>query len=524
MGMRYRGVWFLYMGILLLASSFSEAQLKLPFYFSDHMVIQRGQKINVWGMASPGTTIVVSLNGKAAKTEANAQGHWQLSLPEMEEGGPYELGVKAGDEKIVLKDVYIGDVWLASGQSNMQFPVSQALNAEKEIKEANYPLIRLLQVPMDVALKYSLEKMLLDRDLRYDVDCNWQVCSPQTVGGFSAVAYFFARELYQNLKIPIGIINASMGNTPAEAWTPYDTLIGNPKLKPIVDKWGTAWEQFDQQVEKWLREVEQAKKEGKPEPPYPQRPQREFWRPAGLYNAMIAPFTKFPIKGVIWYQGESNIGRAEEYTILFPALIGSWREAWGIGDFPFLFVQIACLGGKRPPEPPKRCLFCEIREAQLAGLRLPNTGMAVAIDSDPALHPKNKQLVGKRLALAAFAIAYGQKVEYRGPMFEKMGMEGDKARIYFKYTAGGLVCKGEKLIGFSIAGEDGKFVWADAEIEGDTVVVWSDKVQKPVAVRYGWAGNPECNLYNKLGLPAVPFRTDIPPYLKGILPLESVDR
>jgi sialate O-acetylesterase len=501
----------LFFAIFLTSYSLCEGQLKLPSFFSDHMVFQRGQKINVRGMAEPGTTITISLNGKTAKGKANEEGHWLISLPAMKEGGPYELEVKAGDEKIVLKDVYIGEVWIASGQSNMWWPVSESMNAEKEIKEANYPQIRLLQVP----LKTSTE-------LQWDVECKWQVCSPETVKDFSAVAYFFARELYKNLNVPIGMIHSSVGGTPAEAWTSYKTLKSNPKFKPLLE----IWKKYDQEVKKWQRDVEKAKMEGKPEPPHPQAPfgldpqWAECWRPSALYNAMIAPFTPYPLRGAIWYQGESNVGRAEEYSVLFPAMIEDWRKAWGIGEFPFLFVQLANFMERKPE--PSESAWAELREAQMAALRLPNTGMAVAIDIGEAndIHPKNKQDVGKRLALAALAKAYGFKIEYSGPLFEKMEVEGNKARLFFKHTGSGLVCEGDKLLGFAIAGEDKKFVWADAKIEGKTVVVWSDKVQKPVAVRYAWADNPECNLYNKEGLPAVPFRTDIPPYLKGILPVK----
>jgi len=503
--MRCIRMLFIFSIVLLFVASFSEAQLKLPSFFSDHMVFQRGQKIRVWGMAEPGTTIIVSLNGKTAKGKANVEGRWQVSLPAMKEGGPYELEVKAGDEKMVLKDVYIGEVWIASGQSNMEFSVAGALNAEKEIKEANYPLIRLLHTPWKTTPQ-----------LQWDAECKWEVCSPQTVKNFSAVAYFFARELYKKLKVPIGMIESSVGGTPAEAWTSYKTLSSNPRFRYLLEP----WEKYDREVEKWRKEVEKAKREGKQEPPPPKAPNWEFWRPAGLFNGMIAPFTLYPIRGAIWYQGESNVGRAEEYSVLFPAMIEDWRKAWGIGEFPFLFVQLANFMERKPE--PSESAWAELREAQMAALRLPNTGMAVAIDIGEAndIHPKNKQDVGKRLALAALAKAYGFKIEYSGPLFERMEIEGNKARIFFTHTGSGLVCKGDKLLGFAIAGEDKKFVWADAKIEGKTVVVWSDKVQKPVAVRYAWADNPECNLYNKEGLPAVPFRTDIPPYLKGILPVK----
>lgn len=488
-------------GVVLSFVQLGLAELKLPSFFSDHMVLQRGIKIPVWGIASPGEKITVKLANHSAQTKANAQGRWQVSLPSMEAGGPYELVVKGENDEIVLRDVLIGDVWIASGQSNMQWPVSASMNAEKEIASANHPQIRLLQAP----LKSTKEP-------QWDIECKWQVCSPQTVKDFSAVAYFFARDLQKNLDIPIGIINSSVGGTPAEAWASMQTLRSLPELKPLLE----IWEKYDEELEKWIAGGKQGPH---PTPPFNLGADwAEFWRPAGLYNAMIAPFTRFPIKGAIWYQGESNVGRAKEYSVLFPAMIEDWRKHWGIGDFPFLFVQLANFM-QRHPEPTESA-WAELREAQLAALKLPKTGVAVAIDIGDAndIHPKNKQDVGKRLALAALAIAYGKKVVYSGPMFEKMQIEGDKIRIFFKHTGSGLVCKGDKLTGFAIAGEDKRFHWAEARIEGNTVVVWSPQVPHPVAVRYAWADNPDCNLYNKEGLPAVPFRTDIPDYMKGILP------
>jgi len=485
------------------------AEVKLPSFFSDHMVLQREQPIPIWGIASPSENITVNLADHNAMSKANAEGHWQVILPPMNAGGPYDLVIKGEKETITLRDVYIGDVWLASGQSNMQWPVAASMNAEKEIKEANYPLIRLLQAP----LKWAAQP-------QWDIECKWQICSPQTIGDFSAVAYFFARELHKHLNIPIGIINSSVGGTPAEAWLSMRTLRSLPELKPLLE----LWDKYDEEMEKWNKEREKAKAEGKPEPTHPTPPfgvdvgWADFWRPAGLFNAMISPFTRFPIKGAIWYQGESNVGRAKEYSVLFPALIEDWRKLWGIGDFSFLFVQLANFM-QRYPEPTESG-WAELREAQMAALKLPNTGMAVTIDIGDAndIHPQNKQDVGKRLALAARAIAYGEKIVYSGPMYEKMQIEGNRVRLFFKHTGSGLVCKGAKLLGFAIAGEDKRFRWAEAKIEGDTVVVWNPEISHPVAVRYAWADNPECNLYNKEGLPAVPFRTDIPDYLKGTLP------
>lgn len=491
----------LLVGVILTLAPLSLAGVKLPSFFSDHMVLQRDVKIPIWGLSSPGETIRVKLGNHSFQTKANAQGHWQVLLPAMKVGGPYELVVEGENEKINLSDVYIGDVWIASGQSNMQWPVSASMNAEKEIASANYPLIRLLQVP----LKFSKEP-------QWDIECKWQVCSPQTVKDFSAVAYFFARELQKDLNIPIGIINSSVGGTPAEAWTSMRTLKNLPELGALLE----LWEKYDEAVSRWNSEGKQGPH---PTPPFGLGVEwAEFWRPAGLFNAMIAPFTRFPIKGAIWYQGESNVGRAREYSVLFPAMIEDWRKHWGIKDLPFFFVQLANFM-QRHPEPTESG-WAELREAQMSALKLPKTGMAVAIDIGDAedIHPKNKQDVGKRLALSALAIAYDKKLVYSGPMFEKMKVEGDKIRIFFKHTGSGLTYKGDRLKGFAIAGEDKKFKWAEARIEGNTVVVWNPQISHPVVVRYAWADNPDCNLYNKEGLPAVPFRTDIPDYMKDKLP------
>jgi sialate O-acetylesterase len=331
------------------------------------------------------------------------------------------------------------------------------------------------------------------------------------------VGYFFGRELHRSLGVPIGLINTSWGGTPAESWTSLDTLTGNADLKPIVDRWNHALaefpkanEQYQKEFADWKEAAEKAKAEGKTAPPAPRPPlgPDHPHRAAGLFNGMIVPLVPFAIRGAIWYQGESNAGRAYQYRTLLPAMIQDWREAWGQGEFPFLIVQLANFEA-RPPQP-EGSDWAELREAQTMTLALPKTGMAVTIDIGEAkdIHPRNKQDVGRRLALAAQRIAYGNHLVYSGPVYDSMKIEGSKIRIRFQHVGGGLMAKGDAPLGFTIAGEERNFVPAHATIDGDTVVVWSDQVSDPVAVRYGWADNPVCNLYNNAELPASPFRTD----------------
>lgn len=503
--------------ICVFACGLLNADIKLPSLFSDHMVLQRGINIAIWGNASPNERIRVrlQLQGSSEKQievqcTASADGKWKTYLPPMQAGGPYELTVSSeGGEAITISDILIGDVWVCSGQSNMEWPVARSANAEQEIASANYQSIRLFMV----------RKVVISDKPVDDPQGKWQVCSPETVRDFSAVGYFFAREIHEHLKVPIGMIQAAWGGTPAESWTSMQALSSDPDLRIILDNWKKiveaypeALKRYEERLKQWEEEARKAKEEGKPIPRRPSPPMGpgHHWQPSGLFNGMIAPLTQFAIKGVIWYQGESNTGRAAQYRKLFPTLINDWRRAWGI-DFPFLFVQLANFMQRKPK--PSESAWAELREAQLLTfLKVPKTGMAVAIDIGEAddIHPKNKQDVGKRLALAARAIAYGESIVFSGPIFNKIAIEGNKIRIYFKHVGSGLMAKGEKLTGFAIAGEDGKFVWANAEIDGDTVVVWNPQIDKPVAVRYAWSDNPDCNLYNKEGLPASPFRTDMP--------------
>jgi sialate O-acetylesterase len=469
------------------------AELKVHSLFQEHMVLQSDFACPVWGTVEPGEEITVSIAGQKKTAKADAAGKWSLKLDPMKAGGPHEMTV-AGRATVTIPDVLVGEVWVCSGQSNMEMVVNSCLNLAEEKASANFPNVR----------HFLVKKNPQDAPVA-DVSGSWKPTTPENVGGFTAVGYFFGRELHQKLNVPIGLIHTSWGGTAAELWTSKPVLEGNEILKPIVANFSKKLENYEKQVAGHKEAAEKAKAEGKPAPKAPSKPMS----PSCLYNGMIAPVLPYGIKGAIWYQGESNAGAAKQYQTLFPEMIKNWRKDWGQGDFPFGFVQLANFQARK--DAPADSNWAELREAQTMTLSLPKTGMAVIIDIGDAkdIHPKNKQDVGKRLALWAQSQVYGKELpEYSSPLYESMKVDGGKVRIAFKHTGTGLEAKGGKLTGFAIAGEDKTFVWADAAVDGKTVVVSSDKVAKPVAVRYAWADNPECSLYNKEGLPASPFRTD----------------
>ncbi|MGA2916231.1 MAG: sialate O-acetylesterase [Sedimentisphaerales bacterium] len=509
---------FVFLALVLFASA-AYAEIKLPAIISDNMVLQAQTKVPIWGWAEAQSEIKVTCSWSPTEYTAHSDsnGRWLVKVDTPKSGGKYEITITCGQESKTINNILIGEVWLCSGQSNMEWLVMQANNAEKEISEATYPDIRLFKV------QEGTSKEPVD-------DCNgqWKVCSPKSAAKFSAVGYFFGREIYKRLNVPVGLINSSFGGTPAEAWTRREILENNDDLKryperdAIIEKQRGKYERrYDQMLEQWQKDVNAAQASGAKPPKKPRGPQEleEKFKCSRLYNVMIHPLIPFAIKGVIWYQGEGNVDKAFPYRKLFPAMIKSWREEWKQGDFPFYYVQLASFGVdmKKTPaglpnlEVPTNSKWAELREGQLMTLSLPNTGMAVAMDVGEidTIHPKNKQDVGKRLALWALAKTYGFKnIVYSGPLYKKMEIEGDKARIFFEQTGSGLMVKGNSLKGFAIAGADEKFVWADAKIDGDTVLVWSKQVKNPTAVRYGWADWIDCNLYNKEGLPAATFRTD----------------
>jgi sialate O-acetylesterase len=413
-----------------------------------------------------------------------------------------------GENKLVIRDVLVGEVWVGSGQSNMQWPVRRSASSEKEIANANFPRMRLFTVPREVA-----------DSPREDVEGEWTTANPESVPDFSAVAYFFGRDLHKEMGVPVGLIHSSWGGTPAESWTSHEALMANLSLHPIIWNWEEVLlsypyrrSEYEESLKEWETEAERARSDGKTEPRKPRPPQGpgHSWTPSGLYNAMIAPLTSYAIRGAVWYQGESNARpyRSLEYRQLFPTMIQDWRSAWHQGPFPFLFVQLANYRERKTE--PINSPWAEVQEAQRMTLSLPNTGMAVIIDIGEAddIHPRNKQDVGYRLSLAARAIAYGEDLVYSGPLYRGMIIEGNKIRVRFDHVGGGLLSKTGELRGFAIAARDREFRWAEARIEGDSVVVFSPDVSRPVAVRYAWQDNPEASLYNLEGLPASPFRTD----------------
>ncbi|THU36037.1 sialate O-acetylesterase [Niastella caeni] len=638
-----RYIYILISSLFCLATT---GQVKLPRLISDNMVLQRDAKLSIWGWAAVGEKVNVKFKDKTYITTTGADSIWMITLPAMKTGGPYEMEI-TGSNRIVIKNILIGDVWVCSGQSNMELPMERVKEKYAAIIAASTnPNIR----QFNVSTTYDFQKS------RKDVESgNWQLADPQTVLQFTAVGYFFAKSLYEKYQVPIGLIKAAVGGSPAEAWLNsaalkafpnhletalkyrrngyidsirnydrqvrdnwyktiwlqdkglhdakpwYDTAcnVAGWQKMPIPGYWeqhglkgvnGVVWFRKDIQVPASMtgkpvqlllgRIVDQdsvfvnGRFAGTTGYQYPPRryelpagllqpgkntivvrvinnsgrggfvtekpyqliageetidltgdwqfalgttasplPSQTFfqYQPTGLFNAMISPLLNYRIKGVIWYQGESNAGKPVEYRTLFPAVINTWRQQWNQGNFPFLFVQLANYMAAK--EQPGESSWAMTREAQLKTLSLPNTGMAVITDIGEwnDIHPLNKADVGKRLALWAQKQAYGdQKVVYSGPLYQSKTKQGNKLVLQFTNTGSGLMAKGNnELKYFAIAGADKKFVWAKAVIEGKKVVVWSEQVPDPVAVRYAWADNPEgANLYNKEGLPASSFRTD----------------
>lgn len=502
---------FLFTSLLALLASQASAAVALASPFTDHVVLQRECPVPVWGTADAGETVTVTCGTISAKTVAGTDGKWKVELAPLPVGGPYDLKV-SGSSTIVLKDVLVGDVWLCSGQSNMAFGLSRAINHEQEVAQANHPQVRFFKVG-SAATEQPMSTC----------EGTWQVCSPKTAPGCSAVAYFFGRELNRELQVPIGLITSAWGGTPAESWTSQPTLEASAEFRTLFAAWDKTVADSPKALEryrtvelaKWEKDAAAAKAAGKPAPKKPREPNgpnTPHLRPTALYNGMIAPLVPYRVRGVIWYQGEANAAgtRAEAYRRLLPLMIANWRTAFG-NDFPFYLVQLANFGpdvAKVPSDPWPVVPWAVLRESQaLVAESVPKSGMAVAIDvgNPDDIHPANKQEVGRRLALVALAKDYGKAVEYAGPVAKAMNIRGGMVEVTFDH-AEGLAAKNGDLQGFVIAGADGCFRPAKAVINGSTVQVSCPDIAKPVAVRYAWANSPTCNLINRAGLPAGPFR------------------
>ncbi len=535
---------------MALAISPARAALQLPAVISDHMILQRDIALPLWGTGTPGETVTVAFAGQSKSATVGADGKWMLKLdPLPASSDSRELIVKSPDTTLKVNDVLVGDVWLASGQSNMGSPVGSVSNSAELLSQANDPQLRFFSVTK----KTSAEPLP-------DLQGKWEPSTPESAKTFSAVAWFYAREIRDTQKVPVGILHSSWGGTPIETWISLAALRREPALTKTLEKWDKALEDYQKikadpklvsdyeaALKQWKAEVEPAytaqlkaynadvaagKTVGpKPQPSTPEptnpdpmgmpSPSKRPQTPSVSFNATIAPLIPYAIRGVIWYQGEQITRGVEGYRELFPRLIEDWRGQWNQGDFPFLFVQLPANGPD--PVPMAKGGWPETREAQFLTLKLPATGMAITVDiGDPKqVHPDNKVHVGKRLALVGRKVAYGENIVASGPLYQDFAVDGGKVTVRFRETAGGLkigqtpwIAPGtaplpqDALTGFFIAGEDKNWFPAEAVIDGTSVVVSSPQVPAPVAVRYAWANSPRANLYNTEGLPASPFRTD----------------
>ena len=508
--------WLLVFSVICLESGSSPARadVQLAKVFGDHMVLQRDVPIPVWGWADEGEAVAVTLGGKTRSTTANSVGRWRVTFDKLTVSDDPLTMTARGKNTVTLSDILVGEVWLCSGQSNMAMTVNRARDYEAEKKTADHPKLRMFTVKSGPATQPQS-------------DClgAWEVCSSETVGGFSATGYFFGRELLEKLDVPVGLINSSVGGTGIEAWTSLDAQEALPELTHLFDEWNdraktydpeTATARYEKQMTAWKEAARKARVDGR-EPPRkptePVDPRQDRNHPANLFNGKIAPLIPFALRGTIWYQGEHNARTVESATLYrqqLPLLIEDWRDRWDQGDFPFAWAQLPNFK-KSTAEPQSVSEWATMRESMSNSLSIPHTGMAVTIDIGEAndIHPKNKQDVGKRLAAWALAKVYQQSTPASGPIYDSHEIEDSRVVIQFKHLEGGLVARGDgTLKGFAIAGEDKKWHWASAAIAGETVVVSHPSIAKPTAVRYAWGDNPACNLFNAAGLPAAPFRTD----------------
>jgi sialate O-acetylesterase len=501
--------------IVALVNNRSEADVRLPSIFGNHMVLQRDHANPVWGWAEPDEKVAVAIADQRYATVAGPDGKWRVTLDRLAGQGPFELRVE-GQNEIVLNDVLSGDVWICSGQSNMAWSVKQTRDADLELPAARYPNVRLITIPR-----------VGSQEPRDDFKGEWQECSPESVADFSAVGYFFGRQLHQSVGIPIGLIDNAWGGSACEAWLPHELLVKDDRYAPLLKHWEelAATYDYDAEVAKYEARVKKWREENggsergrraRRDPPFrkPANRLQGQHRPGNLYYGVLHPTIGFGIRGAIWYQGENNAPRAYQYRHLFPLMVDHWRTVWKQGSFPFYWVQLADF--KDESAEPQESAWAELREAQTMAMeKLPNTGQAVIVDLGEAddIHPVNKQDVGLRLARWALARDYGLKIPHESPRFQSFQKDGNKIVVSFRGQrepeAALQTFEGAPATGFAIAGQDQRFVWAQARIvRRNRVEVWSDEVSDPVAVRYAWGDNPVCNLQNRVGLPVTPFRTD----------------
>ncbi len=492
-------------------------EIRTPAIIGDNMVLQQNHKNPIWGWGNPGELIQVQIAEQNHKVEVDPQGYWKVFLDPMPASATPKVMTIQGSSELKFENILVGEVWLCSGQSNMGWTLGKSDDSDLEIMTANYPHLRLISVPQ-----------VGTQDAQTDFDGQWESTTPEVAKNFSAVGYLFGRRLHLAIGVPVGLIDNAWGGSACEAWIPRARLNQLPVAKPYMDQWRETEKTFDygkllasyqEKLELWKKKAEIARKEGKPQPDGRPRTPRNLMtgqhRPANLYNGILNPIIGYGIKGAIWYQGESNGKRGHAYREVFPLMIQSWRDAWKQGDFSFYWVQLADFMSE-VTEPPTEQTWPELREAQTFTLdKLKNVGEAVIIDVGEGrdIHPRNKQMVANRLLRHALAKDYGMEIPHQSPRYQSMETKGNKIILSFDHVGQGLYCFDiREPIGFSICGEDQKFVWAQARLVGkDKVEVWAEGIENPVAARYAWADNPVCNLYRKDGsvtLPVTPFRTD----------------
>ena len=496
---------------LLALTAASRAELKLPAIIGDQMVLQQKQADPIWGWDSPGTKVTVRFAGQTKTATADKDGKWTVKLDPMPANATAQAMTITGSSARTLQDILIGEVWMCSGQSNMGFNLGSDWKGDLEALTANLPGLRLVSVPL-----------VGTQELQNDFKGQWSSCTPNNCKSFSAVGFFFGRYLHQALGVPVGLINNSWGGSAAEAWVRRSSLEKDPRFKALLERTvlqeanattDKSKAEFAAALEQWTLQAAAAKAANQPPPRAPNNP--ESWlkgnaRPGNIFNGMMNPTLGYGMKGVIWYQGESNAGRAYEYAQLFPYMIEQWRAEWKQGDFPFYWAQLADFMPEKPA--PGESNWAELRETQTKTLKLPNTGQAVIIDLGEGndIHPKNKTDVAARLVRWALAKDYGIQIPYHSPEFKSIAITGNHARVTLD-CFGGILRTYDipEVTGFAVCGPDKVWQWAQAKIVGnDQLDVWSDKVPAPVAVRYAWAENPVCNLRTKDGLPVTPFRSD----------------